>query len=142
MSPVDTEYGSAMARLVQSLIGEVRENSVALATFSSELRTVRDNVTSLTRIVKDGDNSEPLITKVALIEKSLEEIEGVALRELSEQFRSLNDKVSKAVDSKELIVEDKKDKRETRAQKLQFWGAIIAGVLSLAGIAISILLKS
>ncbi len=133
------EVSGALSRLVQSLIGEVRDNSVALATFSSELRAVRDNVNDLNKIVKDGGKHEPLVTKIALIEQSLEEIEGVTLRTLEQQVGGIKKTVDELAAWKDDKSEDRKDKREHRSQRLQFWGTIIAGIIGIAATAIGLL---
>ena len=126
-------------RVVERLITEVRSQSVALATFSTELRGVREHVISLLKIVKEGDQQESLITKVALIEQSLEEIEGVVLRALIDDLNKLKIAISTVTDSKALMIEESKGKREIRAEKLKLWGLIVAGVVTLASSAIAIL---
>ncbi len=131
--------GRQNAMLVQGLISEFRELSMAVAALSSELKPIRSDVASLIRIVRDGDNHEPLVSRVSQIEAALEEIEGVKLPELNEDMDKLKLKMIDVVDTKALLIEDKKDKRERRGSGLQFWGTIIVAVLSLVAATVGLI---
>lgn len=59
------------SRLTQALLSEIRESEADFATIKTELAILRDNVKSLSVIVKEGNGSTSLLTKIALIEQKL-----------------------------------------------------------------------
>ena len=59
---------STTAELVQSLSTETRDNTISLATIRSELSTVTNDVKDLSRILREGNGSRPVLTRVALLE--------------------------------------------------------------------------
>ena len=57
--------------LIQGLLREIRENSITLASFEGELSGLQRTVTSLNRILQEGDGRESILTRVALAEKDV-----------------------------------------------------------------------
>ncbi len=60
---------------VQSLLNDVRESEVEFATIKTELRIFVEHVKELSSIIREGDKGSSLLTRIALVEKSIEEIE-------------------------------------------------------------------
>lgn len=118
----------AAANQVQGLAGEVRDNSVALATFSSDLRHLREDVGLMKRIVMgSGDGHDSLVTSKRLTEEQIE------------AFGKKLDEIGKRLE--ELESEEKKRSSEGRQHKWQFWGTLIPAVLALIGSGLAYLFK-
>ena len=113
--------------IVQNLAGEVRDNSVALATFSAELKNAIENVSALSRILKDGNGHPSLITKVTILENSV--------RDLSSKV----DKLSGELDRMES--EKVKEEKSVRGERLRMIGTVVAALLALAGSVASLVLN-
>jgi chromosome segregation ATPase len=63
------------SRMTQSLINELKESESDFAAVKTELGILRDNVKSLNNIVREGNGTASILTKIALIERQLQEIE-------------------------------------------------------------------
>jgi hypothetical protein len=60
---------------VQSLLQDIRESEVEFATIKTELRIFIEHVKELSSIIREGDGGSSLLTRIALVEKSVTEIE-------------------------------------------------------------------
>ena len=151
-----TEGLQATASMIQSLLGEIRDNSVALAAFNAELKNLRDTVNLLSKIVKDGNGSDSLLTRLSLAEKAIRDLEissGKHHESDAKAFKDISDKIEEALRDSEhkanaldkkiddSISAERKDRREGTGQKLQFWATIVAAVLALGGTIATILLN-
>lgn len=76
--------------LVQSLLGEIRDNATAMAILREKLETLRENVSILTKIIRDGNGSKSLITRMALVERYIEDFD-----EFLEEFKEEQEKIRK-----------------------------------------------
>ena len=113
--------------IVQNLAGEVRDNSVALATFSAELKNVIGNVTALSKILKDGNGQPSLVTTVTILVNDVQD--------LSSRIDKLSNKL-------ETIESDKiKEEKSVRGERLRMIGTVVAALLALAGSVASLMLK-
>ena len=56
------------ANMVQQLSGEVRELALKQATTNAQLETLKDNVTQLLRLVRDGIGGEALLSRMVTLE--------------------------------------------------------------------------
>ncbi len=124
----------ATASLIQSLSGEIRDNSVALAAFSADLKHLRENVSGLSRILKDGDGEDSLITKTRLIEKWIEDAED-DMATLKAQITALEKS------HHEQALQDKQGANTYRGTRLAFWGTLITAIIGAVGSALALLLK-
>lgn len=133
----------ATASLVQSLIGEVRDNSVALAAFSAELKNIRENVNHLTKILKDGNGQESVMTRLSLVEKAVEELDEDRIEDRDDFIKKMDDMADELSNLKKTLEEQRKENSQERVairgQKFQFWGTIIVAVLALAAAALNLL---
>lgn len=117
--------------LIEALIREIKENSTALATFGAELKSVRQGVEFLSKIINDGDGKGSMLTRISLLENDF--------KDLQRETERTGQKVDRLDDtSRQMIVEDRKDAREQVTRKWQFWAAVVTAVLSLIGAGISI----
>ena len=66
---------NAVTILTQSLLGEIRDNATSLAVLKEKFDTLSENLEVLSKIIRMGNGSRSLLTRVALLEKSIEDIE-------------------------------------------------------------------
>lgn len=59
------------SKLTHALLSEIRESESDFAVIKSELSTLRENVKSLSEIIKEGNGSTSILTKIALFEQRL-----------------------------------------------------------------------
>lgn len=64
----------AATSLMQSLLGDVKNNATSLAILKVRLESLNENVETLSHVVRDGNGKGSVITRMALVEKSLEHI--------------------------------------------------------------------
>lgn len=137
---------STTAELVQNISAETRDNTISLATVRSELSTVIGDVKDLSRILKEGNGSQPVLTRIALLEHDIsqfhEEIESLSdsidtvsdnLSEMREKLNVLHDKYNTSIEKEKLDVEDNKSRR-------QVFIAIVTSVLALIAAIVGALL--
>jgi chromosome segregation ATPase len=137
---------STTAELVQSLSTETRDNTISLATVRIELATVTSDVKDLSRILKEGNGTRPVLTRVALLEHDIaslhNEVEDLNngmgkvnsnLSEIKDKLNILYEKYNTSLEKQKLTVEDTKSKR-------QVWIAIITSVLALIAAIVGALL--
>ena len=66
----------SVATVMTGLLGDLRNQSVSLATVKAQLEDIRGNVDMLSHIVRDGNNGQKsLLTRVSLVEQNIEEVE-------------------------------------------------------------------
>ncbi len=110
---------------VQSLLKDIRESEVEFATVKTELRIFIQHVKELSSIIREGDNGNSLLTRIALIEKSILEIELC--------IRNINQKSStQSANKQALAVTDK-------TGKWQFITAVSTGIIGLIASTIALL---
>ena len=126
--------GRPSQSLVESLLREMRDNSVAVARFASEVGNIREKVDSLSRVVLDGNGKGSMQVRISLLENDLYDLK----REVDK-----NDKKIERLDdtSKHLFIEERKDVREYRAKRWGFWTAIAVAIISTVTTILTILLK-
>lgn len=120
----DRDLTTVIGSMMQGLTQEVRENSSAVAALSEQFRGLSASVDKLTSIVHAG-NGHSLVTKVAVIEEKLEDID--------ESVIDIVDRKISEFDAKE-ETEAKVNvavKRESKYQKYQFYGAVVPAILAL-----------
>ena len=122
--------------LMQDLLGEIRDNATSLAVLKEKLEGIEEKVKSLSHIVRDDNGNKSLITRLALLEKELENMEE-ALEESKEERTEIHTRISKVKDS---LSEDKKTEAEFNKEKTVSWlklAAVIAPGLLALGLVIA-----
>ena len=122
--------------LMQNLLGDIKDHATSLAMVKVKLESLTENVDILSHVVRDGNGKGSLMTRLALAEKSLEDIE--------EEFHDLRGEVSGSIrDIKRYIENEKQNIKKTEVEeakferaktmtKLKIFGALGAGILALA----------
>ena len=62
------------AKMTQALLSDLRESEADFAAVKAELNILKENVKGLSSIVREGDGTSSILTRVALIEQSIETI--------------------------------------------------------------------
>lgn len=113
--------------LIQGLLREIRENSLNMASFEGELSGLQRTVTSLNRVLQEGDGKASILTRVALLEKDYKQLALGFQAFLEEQRREAREAREANV---ALIKQDKQDKVKVRLGKMQFAGLIGPSILA------------
>ena len=61
--------------LMQNLLSEIRQNSTSLVILKEKLENMRSNVDGLSDIIRNGNGKESLVTRLALVEQTIETLE-------------------------------------------------------------------
>ena len=80
----------AVTTLTQSLLGEIRDNATSLAVLKEKFDVLAENMEVLSKIIRMGNGQESLLTRVALLEKSLSILEQ-KLDEKEEDIQKIED---------------------------------------------------
>lgn len=114
-------------RLRESLAAELRDQGYALAAFSNELKNLREDADSLSKIIRDGNGQPSLVTQVSLLDNDIDNLK----KENEWMAERLKD-----IDSS-----NKLEKRENRGQNLKFYGSLIPALLALIAAILTLILK-
>lgn len=125
----------ATTSLVQTLLGELRENATAMAVLKGKLDGIEEKVKYLSYVVRDGNGEKSLITRLALLENDLQDLEEEVQKhdEYDKEIeRRLHERISNV---KSMINQDNKTKAEFRREKtisyLKLAASIVPGLLAL-----------
>jgi len=127
--------------LIQALLKEIRDDTIVQAALKTEMKTLRENVSMLSNIIRGGDNGGSLLTEVALLKRQTDELEerlgGIqsGLLRQAEQ-RHADEKARMA-----MVHEDVKATRVEKRKRLAIYASIVVAIMSVAGTALGLLLK-
>jgi hypothetical protein len=121
--------------LIQNLLGDIKEHSTSLAMVKTKLEALSVSVSTLSGVVRDGNGNGSLVTRLALAEKTIEDIEKsfndlkeeveVEINELREYFKK-----KKAAEDQEKVSE-RDFNREKRLARLKIVAVAAPGLLAL-----------
>ena len=132
ISPELLKSLEAVTLMIQNVLDDTKEHATSLAILKAKLEDLAENVGTLSHIVREGNGKGSIVTRLALIEKSSEDIE--------EEINDLKESVSLSIrDLKQLIEnapkqtaeEEKRQDRDKSIAKWQFWGALLAAFTAL-----------
>ena len=115
------------AGMIQGVLGELRDNSIALSSVSSDLKNLRDHVALISKIVKDGNGQPALTSQCATLQEAVSNLEA-DLKDIKEK-------------QDEYETERMKDDTNRRGQKIQFYGTLVPAVLALIASVLTLILK-
>jgi len=110
--------------LVQKLLDEIRDNSTSVAIMKEKFESLNENVATLSHIVRSGNGKGSMITRLALTEKAIED-----LNEHLVEIKKCTDEKEQSKEEDDL--ELKKFKRDRLIARIGFWGALLPGVIAL-----------
>jgi hypothetical protein len=125
--------------LIQSLSSEIKDNTIELAIMKADLANVTKDVRTLSKILREGDGTAPVLSRIAVLESTSTQLSTsistaeASFAESKEKLDSLSIKLAGFLDSKKTAAEDKKDRRKTIL-------AIITSIIALiSAIAVALL---
>lgn len=110
---------------VAQLLKEMRDSEVEFATVKTELRILVQNFKELSALIKDGDGRISILTRMALLEKSIKDIE---------EWVKKQD--AKSSESKK---EDTALKLADKSGKWQVYTTLVAGILAVISTVVTVL---
>lgn len=129
--------------LMQNLLGDIKDNASSLVLVKAKLDSLSSSVESLSHIVREGNGKGSMITRLALVEKSLEDIENNFDKFADDVHRSIKE-LRDAIDNEKLLRDqeqktEKEFRREQVLAKLKMAGVIAPGVIALVILIIKML---
>lgn len=112
----------ATTSLVQTLLGELRENAANMAVLKEKLDGIEEKVRYLSYVVRDGNGEKSIITRLALVEQELEDI-NEALNDNKSDRAEIQARISRV---KALVDSDKKTEAQYKKEKTLSWLKLIA----------------
>jgi chromosome segregation ATPase len=150
----------ATTALIKELVSEFRDNATAVAVMKEKIDSLSESVEILSHIVRDENGKGSMITRMALAEKTIEDLEESinelkkTLSEIKECIEEDREEEEKAVAEKLKAAEKaleslktaettalKKEQeysRKKKIEKIKFWAAVLPGILS----SVALLLKA
>ena len=121
--------------LMQDLLGDIKGNATSLAILKAKLESLSDSVESLSHIVREGNGKGSMVTRLALIEKSVEDIED-GFDELKGEITSALKEIKASIkeekkSDKEVVDKEKEFKRQQLLAKLKILAVTAPGVIAL-----------
>lgn len=124
-------------RLIESLAVETKDIAIDLASLETEIENITENVKSLSKILKDGNGSEPVIARLAVLETTTKNLEN----RISEIHLKVDDFKLKLVLLEQNEKQEEKDKekredleiensRQRSTNRLQILIAIATAIVS------------
>lgn len=89
------------SRLAQALLHEIKESEADFAAVKTELAILRDNVKSLSKIVREGNGEMSMLTKIALMDQEIRNL----IRSIDGQ-KGIHESLSRDIISIQRSVED------------------------------------
>lgn len=113
---------SAVTIMIQNVLSDIKEHSTSLAILRTKLEDLTNNVNELAHVVRDGNGKGSMMTRVALAEKALEDIE--------EQINDLKEQIERKPHVSE--EDERKYKRDKSVARWQALGAMAAAFVAMA----------
>lgn len=121
--------------LIQSLSADIRHNSIELATIKADLTNVTKSTRSLDKILKEGDGTPPVLSRIAILEITTKRVETTlsdvekTLSAVKSSIITLDQKTTSLSDTKKIDAEDKKSRRQALIAIITSIVALISAIL-------------
>ncbi len=113
--------------LIQGLLREIRENSLGMASFEGELSGLQRTVTSLNRVLQEGDGKASILTRVALLESDCKQLSNV----MGDFLEGQKKEAQKAREERVALIKLEKDNQvKVRLGKMQLAGLMVPAILA------------
>ena len=123
--------------LIQSLNKDLKDNEISLATLKTRLDGVDDGLRNLTKLVRDGNGSNSIITRLALLEDDVSD-----LTNRDADFRKfVYNKVEELHDSIRKDEDKTEEKQSYGRDKVIGILKILPGVIALITVLVSMLIN-
>jgi hypothetical protein len=115
--------------LMQTLLSEIQDNATTLAVLREKFDTLGDKVQSLSRLVRDDNGEKSVITRLALIERTIEDINEDLLEiktRTDADTKSLHSRISGV---KDMVYKEVKTDKQFKREKMMNWIKLAATIL-------------
>ena len=140
------------AEQVQKLLEEIRDSKISVVSIKSEVKFLIETVKELSYIIRDGNGAKSILTRLALIEKTIEDIKNYIEKDsyngsaIEMRVLLLEQKIETLIS----YIESKKKEEDNNnkitvinsAGKWKLYVAIATGIFTLIGSIIAIILGS
>jgi archaellum component FlaC len=122
----------AVTLMLDNVLSDTKEHATSLAILKTKLEDLGGNVETLSHILRDGNGQGSLITRMALAEKTSEDIEE-QLNDLKEEVNTALRDLRLAIEAGPKVTEEEleKQKREKSIAKWQVIGSALAAFVAL-----------
>jgi hypothetical protein len=139
----------ATAVQVQQLLDDIHNSKIDFAEIKTELRFLVDNVKELSKIIRDGDGAGSILTRLALLEKSVEEVKQYIDKDAQSDIEIVT-RVALIEQRLDALIEkgsDSAKKKETenttdKAGKWKLYATIATGIFTLLGTLIALFMDA
>jgi len=121
--------------MIQSLLGDIKENSSSLTLVKAKLESLSSSVETLSHIVRDGNGEGSMMTRLVVLETLVDNIDGdfdALKKEVTEAVKELRkciDEKNKSDEQK--VITEKEYRRERLLAKLKVAAVVAPGVIAL-----------
>ena len=70
------EFSEDLAMILETFIEETQDAKVVIARIETEVGRLKEDITSLSKTIRDGNGQPPLITRIAVLEEKIAEVKG------------------------------------------------------------------
>lgn len=118
----DQQLTERLAAGLNTLLAEFKATEIDFAVVKNELDNLRENVKSLSRLIRDGNGDVSLLTKIALLEQKLDSINSwidnhrKGHEKISEELEEVNDELESLTTRIVVLENDSKDSRSKLAK--------------------------
>lgn len=124
--------------LIQGLLRSIQDNALTLAAFEGEITGLQRTVSSLNRVLQEGDGKASILTRVALLENQVEAL----TKDLQGYIGAQKTRAERARrDSAALVKQQLDSKLKVRLSKMQVATVIVPSVLAFIISILTLVLK-
>lgn len=126
--------------LMQNVLSDIKEHSTSLAIVKTKLEDLTGNMEALSHVVRDGNGKGSLLTRTALTEKTIEDLEEQA-NDLKEELHTTAKEIKQLIEQQinslkqdltSIKQDDERAKREKSKAKWQAIGTMAAAFVAMA----------
>ena len=68
------EFSEDLALILQTFIDETKDAKIVIARIENEIKRLKEDISGLNKIIRDGNGQPPLITRIAVLEEKISEL--------------------------------------------------------------------
>lgn len=68
------EFSEDLALILQTFIDETQDAKIVIARIENEIKRLKEDISGLNKIIRDGNGQPPLITRIAVLEEKISEL--------------------------------------------------------------------
>lgn len=119
--------------LLEGLLDEIRDHSTSLALLKDKLASINESVSSLSSVVREGNGTPSIVTRLALLEKEIKDINEYIIEFKTKMTEDINTMKKTVLDSNTRAIEF------GRQKTLSMWKLVIVVIPGLISLIIQLL---